>query len=133
MVTAKKETTFGTPVPIDDSSSESSVHKDNEIAGDDYHLLPLNFDEPDDTDMLEPFPLEMLPAYYANAYMIPISTAIAKPPFDMDHGDVSVKDAHNTEEICSKYEIMSVGSADDHMISSDDSVGYLAMDLPIHA
>ncbi|CAJ1937966.1 unnamed protein product [Cylindrotheca closterium] len=136
--TTEQETSIGKPIPIEqDSSSESSVHKDKEVACDDYHLMPLNFDEHDDhdTDMLEPIPLDMLPEYYADSFN--------KNPFYMDHGE----DNDNSEEICNKirkmqgfpsfasrkHETMSAGSADDHMITSDDAVGYLAMDVSILA
>ncbi|KAL3938249.1 MAG: hypothetical protein SGBAC_006808 [Bacillariaceae sp.] len=111
-----------------------------------YHRVFL-VEEPQDTDMLEPIPLDMLPEYYANAYMIPRSTHITRSPFNMDHGDVSIENSHNSEEMCSKirkmqgfpsfhsrkHDIMSVESADDHMTSSGDSDDCLSFYMPIHA
>lgn len=123
------------PVPIEDSSSEGSVHnKDNELGPHEFDLMPLRFDGPD--HYLDPISMDMLPEYVddiLSRHCAPVRKQ------KVDSTEEMLEKLRNMKGFPSPFQtknhdIMTMELSDDHhMISSGDSIGCLSLDLAIHA
>ena len=147
------------PPPV--AASARHVHQDEhdeEGEDDDYCIMPLRFDQPNNNGMLDVIPWDVLPSFLdvkmppqaSRVAFMPnngVHTPFAKDTYDVDDDMAGISSSPYNDEIPRRTEgamyhkarpfsphlhhsdLMSTGSDDDHMISLCDSVDCLSLDL----